>query len=130
MAVGDAEAETLMEAAERQILQIQYARSLREPPWDGSSYHTSPWLARATVVFIDLFRLTSLFLFRSLHVMQATVDWSRHARKTAWQAECRAGGPLGLAMLGTASALDTVLVALRVTHWSTRSQGHWTYLSF
>lgn len=35
MAVGDAEAETLMEAAERQILQIQYARSLREPPWDG-----------------------------------------------------------------------------------------------
>ena len=34
MAVGCG-AETLMEAAERQILQIQYARSLREPPWDG-----------------------------------------------------------------------------------------------
>ena len=34
MAVGY-EAEMLMEAAERQILQIQYARSLREPPWDG-----------------------------------------------------------------------------------------------
>ena len=34
MAVGY-EAEMLMEAAERQILQIQYARSLQEPPWDG-----------------------------------------------------------------------------------------------
>jgi len=39
MAVGNAEAETLMEAVERQILQIQYARSLREPPWDGQSSH-------------------------------------------------------------------------------------------
>ena len=39
MAVGYAEAETLMEAVERQILQIQYARSLREPPWDGQFTH-------------------------------------------------------------------------------------------
>lgn len=31
------EADTLLEAAERQIMQVEYARSLREPPWDGES---------------------------------------------------------------------------------------------
>ena len=30
------EPNSLMDAAETQIMQIEYARSLREPPWDGN----------------------------------------------------------------------------------------------
>ena len=29
------EADSLMAAAERQVVRVEYARSLREPPWDG-----------------------------------------------------------------------------------------------
>ncbi len=29
------EPDSLMEAAEKQIMQVEYARSMREPPWDG-----------------------------------------------------------------------------------------------
>ena len=65
MAVGDAEAETLMEAAERQILQIQYARSLREPPWDGRSLLHKVILCQGFCNFCDgSIRMISMTLSR------------------------------------------------------------------
>ena len=80
MAVGDAEAETLMEAAERQILQIQYARSLREPPWDGETL--LPPLSSASQDNAFHFSGAEAVLIYYC-VVQDIVVLFRHARRTA-----------------------------------------------
>ena len=41
------EADSLMAAAERQVVRVEYARSLREPPWDGVRFAANFALLRA-----------------------------------------------------------------------------------